>query len=535
MFSLVTDPANANEYNKIAIDEFVAEEKVQCLSVKPLNFTNPIISSGDFKPSDQSYFYPSDEASQVFDYQYSETMDKACHAECGQDTLFPLLQFRKDAARLDCHKKCFNPGWKWIQDYFYPHKWLTKTWCKNYDKYVTDEFSVSGLSPVSSTPDALCDKCPGEDCPEDCIPYIQQRKFYKDCVWDKAYYLMNAYTHQPVEDDPRTQNKHSSYKDEEFHHFSQYTLRDKGWISPQYEHEFCRVGSSETLQTRETMVGSNGTGLISGWIDQMENADQDNSTMHPLEDALLILGDKRKDDGVFIFHQPILKSNLFYADENAFTYGEYAKQVVDHNQTLPYDVYGYNKIIADKWNVFDLDNGENMVNESDPLADFKRIYDISKADALVNDAIEYRNEPISYKGRWNKDMAVYNPSIPFFDMASRLDEFHNQKELHPPFYRQETDKHVLAYNKYNSFPLFENRYGDGSYDSASYRSGPFEKYKDARVPGVEVTNEYIHLLSEPIDLTNKTEVDLKCKPNQVLQDMQNTINNISVYYKPIGK
>ena len=62
--------------------------------------------------------------------------------------------------------------------------------------------------------------------------------------------------------------------------------------------------------------------------------------------------------------------------------------------------------------------------------------------------------------------------------------------MHPPFYRQETDKHVLAYNKYNSFPLFENRYGDGNYESASYRSGPFEKYKDARVPGVEVTNEY---------------------------------------------
>ena len=74
-------------------------------------------------------------------------------------------------------------------------------------------------------------------------------------------------------------------------------------------------------------------------------------------------------------------------------------------------------------------------------------------------------------------MALYNPSVPFYDMASRLDELLNRRDVHPSFVKQETDKHVLPYNSNNAFPLFENKYGPGDFETASYRSGPFEMIK----------------------------------------------------------
>lgn len=77
----------------------------------------------------------------------------------------------------------------------------------------------------------------------------------------------------------------------------------------------------------------------------------------------------------------------------------------------PYDVYGFENVLADEW-----ETAGNMTNG----------YDISEAEQWVNDALPYRTESQSYKGRWNKDMAVYNPSVPFYDMASRLDELLNQ-------------------------------------------------------------------------------------------------------------
>ena len=57
---------------------------------------------------------------------------------------------------------------------------------------------------------------------------------------------------------------------------------------------------------------------------------------------------------------------------------------------------------------------------------YNESYSISTAEQWVNDALPYRTESQSYKGRWNKDMATYNPSVPFYDMASRLDELLNQ-------------------------------------------------------------------------------------------------------------
>ena len=72
-------------------------------------------------------------------------------------------------------------------------------------------------------------------------------------------------------------------------------------------------------------------------------------------------------------------------------------------------MYGFESAIAEEWPVASADK-----------------YNISIAEKWVNDALPYRDESESYKGRWNKDMAVYNPSVPFYDMASRLDELLNQ-------------------------------------------------------------------------------------------------------------
>ena len=115
--------------------------------------------------------------------------------------------------------------------------------------------------------------------------------------------------------------------------------------------------------------------------------------------------------------------------------------------------------------------------------------------------------------------------------------------------KQETDKHVLPFNENNAFPLFENKYGSGSFSSASYRSGPFQKIKlkdacttDDDCPGDGTCNgggnciiqsEYFTLLDSPIDLTNKTEVDDKCKPEVLFKEMNDRINNAEVYYKGI--
>ena len=81
----------------------------------------------------------------------------------------------------------------------------------------------------------------------------------------------------------------------------------------------------------------------------------------------------------------------------------------------PYDVYGFEKVLDDQWPTAVTDGDEN-----------NGAYSISTAEKWVNDALPYRTESKSYKGRWNKDMAVYNPSVPFYDMASRLDELLNQ-------------------------------------------------------------------------------------------------------------
>ena len=75
-------------------------------------------------------------------------------------------------------------------------------------------------------------------------------------------------------------------------------------------------------------------------------------------------------------------------------------------------MYGFESVIDKPW-----------PNASDANSDE---YNISIAEKWVNDALPYRDESESYKGRWNKDMAVYNPSVPFYDMASRLDELLNQ-------------------------------------------------------------------------------------------------------------
>ena len=114
--------------------------------------------------------------------------------------------------------------------------------------------------------------------------------------------------------------------------------------------------------------------------------------------------------------------------------------------------------------------------------------------------------------------------------------------------KQETDKHVLPFNENNAFPLFENKYGSGSFSSASYRSGPFKKIK---IKGTDCTvnadcpndftcngfgnciieSEYFTLLESPIDLTDKAEVDQRCNPETLFKEMNDRINNAEVYYK----
>ena len=153
-----------------------------------------------------------------------------------------------------------------------------------------------------------------------------------------------------------------------------------------------------------------------------------------------------------------------------------------------YDVYGFDKVLADKWTVFN-----NTADDTD--------FDFDKAEELIRRTLSYRDEPKSYKGRWNKDMAYYNPSVPFYDMASRLDELHTKRNVHPHFVDQDTDKQILAYNKHNAFPTFQNKYGSGE---THYRSGPFPKIRD-RFNSNEQTNGFFHLLETPIALTNKSE------------------------------
>ena len=226
----------------------------------------------------------------------------------------------------------------------------------------------------------------------------------------------------------------------------------------------------------------------------------------------------------------------------------------------PYDIYGFEKILDAEW---------PTAVEGDK---YDEDYSISTAEKWVNDALPYRKESQSYKGRWNKDMAVYNPSVPFYDMASRLDELLNQawftkksygmikinndflfenqfqRTVHKPFVKQETDKHVLPFNENNAFPTFENKYGSGNFEDASYRSGPFKKIKfkdqDCSVDAdcdsgtcdmadnkCVVESQYFTLLDEPIDLTNKTEVDEKCNPLKLFKEMGRRINQTEVYYK----
>lgn len=99
--------------------------------------------------------------------------------------------------------------------------------------------------------------------------------------------------------------------------------------------------------------------------------------------------------------------------------------------------------------------------------------------------------------------------------------------------------------------MFENKYGSGDFSSASYRSGPFKKIKfkdqaacsiDSDCSGSEtcdtdgkcaliVESEYFTLLETPIDLTNKTEVDDRCDPEELFNEMNDRINRAQVYYK----
>ena len=46
-----------------------------------------------------------------------------------------------------------------------------------------------------------------------------------------------------------------------------------------------------------------------------------------------------------------------------------------------------------------------------------------------------------------------------------------------------------------------------------------------------VESQYFTLLDEPIDLTNKTEVDEKCNPLKLFKEMGRRINQTEVYYK----
>ena len=44
-------------------------------------------------------------------------------------------------------------------------------------------------------------------------------------------------------------------------------------------------------------------------------------------------------------------------------------------------------------------------------------------------------------------------------------------------------------------------------------------------------SQYFQLLDEPIDLTNKAEVDEKCNPEKLFKEMGRRINQTQVYYK----
>lgn len=57
-----------------------------------------------------------------------------------------------------------------------------------------------------------------------------------------------------------------------------------------------------------------------------------------------------------------------------------------------YDVYGFDQALADQWTVFN-----NTADDTD--------FDLDKAEELIRRTLSYRDEPKSYKGRWNKDMA----------------------------------------------------------------------------------------------------------------------------------
>ena len=136
-----------------------------------------------------------------------------------------------------------------------------------------------------------------------------------------------------------------------------------------------------------------------------------------------------RNEGVFIYHQPFSKAITFISDPEKFQYGgdmcevgsemmncfhQYEVNKTDDNYK-PYDIYGFEKILDEEWPTAVIDGDDNNGD-----------YSISTAEKWVNDALPYRTESKSYKGRWNKDMAVYNPSVPFYDMASRLDELLNQ-------------------------------------------------------------------------------------------------------------
>ena len=44
-------------------------------------------------------------------------------------------------------------------------------------------------------------------------------------------------------------------------------------------------------------------------------------------------------------------------------------------------------------------------------------------------------------------------------------------------------------------------------------------------------SQYFTLLDEPIDLTNKAEVDEKCDPVKIFEEIGRRINQTEVYYK----
>ena len=136
-----------------------------------------------------------------------------------------------------------------------------------------------------------------------------------------------------------------------------------------------------------------------------------------------------RNEGVYVYHQPFSKAITFLANGDRFKYGgdtcEVDGETVDCFKQYqvdktdadykPYDIYGFEKVLDEEWPTAVDDGAQN--DDS---------YSISTAEKWVNDALPYRQESQSYKGRWNKDMAVYNPSVPFYDMASRLDELLNQ-------------------------------------------------------------------------------------------------------------